>query len=381
MKTLDDFDFLGKKVLVRSDLNCDVVSGKVIESERIKASVKTIKELKKKGAMVVIIAHQGREGREDFVSLKQHTKLLNKYVDVDFVDSIYDKNALERIKSMKKGDVLLLENLRFLKGEEDLKKTKYVKPLAEHFDFYVNDAFSVCHRKHASIVEFPKLLKSAAGRLLEKEVESIKSLKIKDCLYILGGAKPEDNMKLIKSKKVLACGLFGQMCLIARGKDLGEQNKYLEKKIDNFKKTNKVLKKKLKGKKVLTPIDFAVSVNGKRKEIALKDFPCNYEIFDIGKKTQKMFVEEIKKAKAVYMKGPAGYCADKKFCKGTKKILKTIVKQTKRGMFSLIGGGHLSDAMNMSGVNEGQFSHVSLSGGALLNYIAGKKLPGLELLK
>ena len=377
MKTLSDFNFKNMKVLLRADLNSDVHKGRVIKSERIKESAKTINELKRKKAKIVVIAHQSQPGKSDFISLKQHSKLLNKYTKIKFVDDILGKKAQEEIKNLKSGGAILLENIRFEEDEfaPEKKDNKLLK-LVKLCDVYVNDAFSVCHRNESSIVLFPKHLPSCAGRLLEKEVNALKKIKIKNCLYILGGAKPEDNIKLLGKNKVLACGLFGQVCLIAKGKELGAQNKFLKKEIKDFDKIVNELKKKFKN--IIMPLDFAVKVNDKRKELILEEFPSKYEIFDIGVETQKKFVKEIKKAKAIYMKGPAGYCADKQFSKGTIAILKAIAGNKK--CFSLIGGGHLSDAIELSKIPKSKFSHISLSGGALLSYIAGEKLPGLEAL-
>jgi len=380
MKTLSKFNFKNARVLLRTDLNSDVYQGKLIESERIKESAKTINELKKKKAKVIVIAHQSQPGKSDFISLSQHAKLLNKYTKIKFVEDILGKKAVKEIENLKSGEAILLENIRFEKDEfkpERGKKNKLVK-LAEICDVYVNDAFSVCHRKQASIVLFPSYLPSFAGKLLEKEVNALKKIKIKNCLFILGGAKPEDNLKLLGRNKVLACGLFGQLCLIASGKKLGAQNKFLKKEIKDFDKVVNELKKKLKKVKIETPLDFAVKKNNKRFEILLQNFPNKYEIFDIGAETQKKFIKEIKKSKAIYMKGPAGYCADTKFSKGTITILKAIANNKK--CFSLIGGGHLSDAIEISKIPKSKFSHISLSGGALLSYIAGEKLPGLEAL-
>jgi len=376
MKTLSDFNFKNKIVLLRADLNSDVKNKKIILSERIKESAETISELKRKKARVVVIAHQGRPGKSDFLSLKQHAKMLNKYTKIKFVSDTIGKKATNAIQNLKSGEAILLENLRFLKEEFHLGKNKLVKILSELCDVYVNDAFSVCHRKQTSIVSFPKYMPSYAGRLLEKEITALKKVQLKKCLYILGGAKPEDNLILLRGNKVLACGLFGQLCTIAKGKNLGAQNKYLKKEIKNYSNVLKKLKKKLKN--VQTPLDFAVKVKGKRKEIPLEQFPSKYEIFDIGKKTQELFKKEIKKAKTIYMKGPAGFAADKQFAKGTFEILKAIAQN--KG-FSIIGGGHLSDAIEKSKIPKTKFNYISLSGGALLRYIAGKKLPGLKALK
>ncbi len=377
MKTLDSFNFKNKTTILRADLNSDFHKGKVLMSERIKQSAITIKELKKKKAKIIIIAHQSRPGKPDFVNLKQHAKLLNKLTKVKYVPDILGEKATKAIQKLKPGQAILLENIRFEKDEfkpEKGKKNKLFK-LTNLADIYVNDSFSVCHRKQTSITLLPKHMKHCAGRLLEKEVKSLKKINTKNCMYILGGAKPEENIRLLRGKKVIACGLFGQLCLISRGKNLGEQNKYLKKTIKNYSQVIKQLKKKQKN--VITPVDFAVKKNNKRVEISVEEFPSKYEIFDIGTKTQKLFVKEIKKANAVYMKGPAGYCADRKFAKGTTEILKAVSK-TK---FSLIGGGHLSDAIKYSKIPEKKFNHISLSGGALLRVVAGEKLPGLQALR
>ncbi|MDD5192343.1 MAG: phosphoglycerate kinase [Candidatus Nanoarchaeia archaeon] len=372
MKTLKDFNFKGKNVLLRADLNSDVKNGRVLMSERIKESARTIDYLKGKKAKVVVIAHQGTPGKDDFVSLKQHAQLLNRFTKIKFVNEVIGKKTENAIENLKNGESILLENIRF---EEDEfmpeKEGNRLLNLVELCDIYVNDAFSVCHRKQTSIVLFPKYIKSCAGLLLEKEVNALKKIKIKDCLYVLGGAKPEDSIRLLKGNKVLACGLFGQCCLINKGKSLGEQDRYLREQ----KAFVEISKDKLKN--VETPVDFAVKVNNKRKELKLDEFPNKYEIFDIGSKTIDKYVNEIKKAKAIYMKGPCGDANEKGFEKGTFSILKAIAKSK---AYSVIGGGHLSDAIEASGINKKKFGHISLSGGALLNYVAGEKLPGLEAL-
>lgn len=379
MKTLSDFDLKGKTVILRTDLNSDVVKGRLLKSERIQQAAKTISELKRKKAKVVIIAHQGQPRKSDFISLKQHARQFSNYTKVKFVPDILGKKAESAIKNLKPGQAILLENIRFEKQEfmpEKNKENNIIKKLVPLADIYVNDAFSVCHRKQASVVSFPKYLPHCIGRVFEQELKALKKITLKNCLYILGGAKPEENIRLLKKNKVLACGLFGQLCLIAKGKNLGAQNKYLKKELHITKKLIEELKRKLKN--VETPIDFAVKIKGKRKELLLEQFPSKYEIFDIGKKTIEKYVREIKKAKSVYMKGPAGFCAEKQFCKGTKAILQAVAKN--KG-FSLIGGGHLSDAIKQTKINKNRFSHISLSGGALLRYIASEKLPGLEALK
>lgn len=368
MKTLDSFDFKGKKVLVRADLDSPLVKGKVLMNERLKGNVETLRELKRKRAKVVVMGHQGRPGQRDFISLKQHAELLSKFVKVRFVNDVIGKRAIREIQNLKEGEIILLENVRRLK-EEFLgnSKNRFVKTLSRYCEVYVNEAFSVCHRKQSSIVGFPKIMKSCIGRVVEKELKALKNLRMKKVLYILAGAKPEENLLLVRKGKILSCGIFGQLCLIAKGFEFGRQNKFLKNKIGIVKR-NKL-------RKVLTPVDFAVKIKGKRKELGLEEFPNRYEIFDIGEETIKKYTEEIKKAKAVFMKGTAGYCEDKRFCKGTREILKAVEKKK----FSVIGGGHLSEAAARLGIKK--IKHVSLSGGALVEYIAGKKLAGLEVLR
>lgn len=384
MKTLNDLDLKNKLVLLRSDLNSDIKGKRVIMSERISEAAKTIKFLQKKGSRVVVVAHQGNPGKKDFISLKQHAKLLNKFVKIKFIKDIIGERAITEINKLESGNAILLENIREVNDEffPNKKGNVLLKKLAPLFDIYVNDSFSVCHREHTSIVGFPKIIpKKCSGLLLEKEVNAIKKVSMKNSLYILGGAKPESNIKLLNGKnKILSCGLFGQTCLVAKGINLGYQNDYL-KKTTLVKGKYFDFLKDLRGKlsKVITPSDFAVKYDGnKRKEFLLKEFPQPYEIEDIGENTIKKYVEEIKKAKSIYMKGPAGFTQEKQFAKGTIAILKAIAESK---AFTLIGGGHLSDAINKYKIPKNKINHISLSGGALLNYIAGKKLCGLEALE
>ena len=361
-------NFKNKIILLRVDINSDIIKGKVKKSERIGPALETISFLKKQKAKVVVIAHQGNPGKSDFTSLKQHSKFLK----IKFVPSTIDKKAEQKIKNLKPGQAILLENIRFIDDEfkpGNNKITKFFKPL---IDIYINDAFSVCHRKHTSIVSLPYI----AGPQIKKELKALKKLKPKNTLYILGGAKPKDNLKLTKPKnKVIACGIFGQLCVEAKGKNLGEENRKINNKI--AKDYNKFLKNP-KLKKPITPIDYAISIKGKRKELPLEKFPTKHIIYDIGGQSQKLFKNKIKKAKTIYMKGPAGFYGYKNFRQGTNAILKAIANSK---AFSIIGGGHLSDAIAKSKISKSKFNHISLSGGALLNYIAGEKLPGLKALK
>jgi phosphoglycerate kinase len=388
MKTIDDFDFKNKKVLFRADLNTVVENNKAKDSERIKAHAKTIKELLKKKAAVVIIAHQGRPGKKDYLpSMRQHAKLLKKYFDVKYVDDILGEKAIKAIKSLKPGKALLLSNIRNLKQEFKPGNNKIVKTLSPLFDIYVNDAFSVSHRKQTSIVSFPKVLPSCAGRVMEKEINGMKNAHLgkKPITYILAGFKPDDNIKLMnyalkenKVSKILTAGLLGHLFLLAKGYKLGAQTDYLKKNdvYSALPKIKKLLKKY--PRKIILPVDLAVDKNKKRKEIMVKDFPSEYEVYDLGKETIKKYINILKKSNTIYLKGPTGWYHEQRFEKSTKTILK-FMEKTKA--YTLLGGGHTNDAIDKYKINKKKLDHISLSGGASISYLAGEKLPGIEALK
>ncbi|MEK6934838.1 MAG: phosphoglycerate kinase, partial [Nanoarchaeota archaeon] len=256
MKTISSLNLKNKKVLLRVDLNSYVTKKKVHLGERLIAHCKTIKLLQKKKAITVILAHQGRPGQPDFASLKQHSKLLNKYVKVKFINSVIDKKAINKIKSLKPGETLLLENVRTLKDEfNPSTKNELIKKLAPLFNLYINDAFSISHRSQTSIVSFPKVLPHYPGPILIKELNALKKIKLKNTLFILAGAKPEENIHLMGKRNIITAGLFGQICMIAKGFNFGAQNRFLRNKL----KILPQLKKKLRNQK--TPIDFAIKVN------------------------------------------------------------------------------------------------------------------------
>ncbi len=375
LKTLDDFDFRGKSVLLRSDLNSEVTDGKVIFGDRIIESAETIKELKTGGARVVVLAHQSQKGKKDFISLKQHAKLLNKFVKIKFVDDILGGRALAEISKLRNGEALLLDNVRFVKDEfKPSLRNKLVRKFAPLSDIYINDAFSVCHRKQTSIVSFPKVLPSGIGRLMERELRSLDRIsKMKNCLFILGGEKFEDELKLFNAKrKILTTGIIALVFLKAKGYKLGMQDNLLKGKTKLLRKIKRV------SKCAVTPIDFGVNFNGGRKNILLVELPVRHEILDIGLKTIEFYVSEIKKAKCIFMKGPAGHTGYEEFSLGTRRLLEAIFESK---AFSVLSGGHLNSARRKFKISKDEFDYVSLAGGALVSYLAGEKLPGLEALK
>ncbi len=392
MLTLSNIRVNNKIVLIRIDINSSIINNKIQCNDRFVEHAKTIKYLLKKKAKVVILAHQGRKGKEDFTNLKQHAKILSMLVKkkVKYVNDLFGKKAIEEIKKLKPGQAILLQNVRQYNEEtknlsaEEHAKSKFVKNLIPFVDVFVLDAFSIAHRNHASVVGFTKAIKSYAGPVLEKELKKLEKLKNKlknkkgKTTYILAGAKPEENILLLKQALkqkaiILLGGTFCLLYLAAQGKKLGKSDELLEKHKNILKKI-----KKIKTKNIFLPIDFAIEDKGKRKEINLNESPINKPLFDIGKKTIKLYQEKIKKAKIIIVKGPLGMYENKYFALATKEIYKAIASSK---AFSVVGGGNTIDAITRFKIPKKKFSYLSLGGGALLEYLSGKKLPGLVALE
>jgi phosphoglycerate kinase len=397
--TLDDVKVKDKVVLVRVDFNSEIdpETKKVTSDVRIRAHAETtITELAEKGAKVVVLAHQGRKGDPDFIPLKQHAEILGKILKcpVQFVDDVYGEKAKKAIKNLKGGEILVLDNVRGFDGEtkngtpEEHAKTELVQNLAPLADLFVNDAFAAAHRGHVSIIGFTAVLPSAAGRIMERELKSLsKALDKpeKPCLFVMGGAKADDSLEISKyvlsnsiADVVLTGGVTSQVFLAAKGYKLGEKNMaFLEKKgltglIPGIKE---LMKKYPKG--IATPEDLALDVNGKRKEISLDKLPTEYSIFDIGTKTIKNYGKLAASAKSIVLSGPMGVYENKEFAVGTKKVFEAIAKSK---AFSLAGGGHTISALQEFGLSD-KISYVSTAGGALIEFLMGKKLPGVVALE
>jgi phosphoglycerate kinase len=397
--TLDDVNVKNKVVLVRVDFNSEVdpETKKVTSDVRIRAHGETtIKELAEKGVKVVVLAHQGRKGEPDFIPLKQHAEILSKILgkQVQFVDDVYGEKAKNVIKNLKSGEILVLDNVRSFAGETkkgtaaEHAKTELVQNLAPLADLFVNDAFAAAHRAHVSMIGFTAKLPSAAGRIMERELKSLsKALDKpeKPCLFIMGGAKADDSLEISKyvlsnniADYVLTGGVVSQVFLAAKGYDLGKPTMaFLEKKeLMGLIPGIKELIQKYP-KKILTPDDVAIDVNGKRKEISLDKLPTECSIFDIGAKTIENYGKLIKEAKSIVLSGPMGVYENKEFAVGTKKIFKTIANSE---AFSLAGGGHTISALQEFRLSS-KISYISTAGGALIEFLMGNKLPGVAALE
>jgi len=396
-KTLDDLQCDGKTVLVRIDVNAafNPQTMKIEDGERFAAHAETIKELAKKNAKVIILAHQGRAGDEDFTTLEQHAEILGKHVrkKIKYVSDTIGKTAQSEIKKLSPGKIILLENTRFLAEEtldKNFEKTLFVKTLAPLCDAFVSDAFSAAHRSQTSMIGFTKVLPSYAGRVMECEYTSIskvlKSMQ-RPSVYILGGAKPDDVFKLMKyalendnADHILTSGVIGELCLVAQGKDLGSKRDWLkEKGFDALLPQVQELVARY-GSKIETPQDFAFKDNDDiRVEIPLQQLAnATKPVFDIGSATARRYADYVKQAKTVYVKGPVGRFEEPQFELGT-KIVFTALEKTKA--FTLMGGGHTLTALDKFGIPKKKISHISIAGGALLEMLQGKPLPAIEALK
>jgi phosphoglycerate kinase len=397
--TMDDFNLKDKTVLVRVDFNSplDPKTKKIINDKRIRAHADaTISELVKKGAKTVILAHQGRPGESDFISLNQHAELLSKALNipVKYVDDVYGKDAQNAIKTLKSGEVLVLGNVRSVSNEqkkgtpEEHAKTEFVKNLAPLADIFINDAFAAAHRAHISMVGFTAVLPSAAGRIMERELKALgKVLEApeKPSVFVIGGAKGDDSLDISTyvlkndiADYVLTGGVIGHIFLVAKGVDMGKGNMdFLKKKelmglVPGIKK----LMQQYPGA-IIVPVDLSMEVDKKRKEIDVDNLPTNYPVLDIGTKTAKKFADIILNAKTIVVSGPVGVFENPEFKKGSQIVLEAVANSEG---FSLVGGGHTVAAVEKLGLAD-KMSYVSTAGGALIEFLMGKQLPGVVALE
>jgi phosphoglycerate kinase len=391
--TLDDVKTDSKSVLVRVDINSPMKPGteEIIDDSRIVAILDTLKDLK--NAKTVIISHQGRPGEQDFTSMQPHAKVLQKYLGsrVKFVQDIIGPTAIEGIRNLKKGEVLLLDNVRLLSEEaiegspEQLAKTHLVRRLSPLFELYVNDAYPAAHRSQTSMVAFPEVLPAVAGRSMERELKALNKALYepeRPNVLVLGGAKVPDKLKILngilerkKVDKVLLSGLMGIVFLEASGVEMSKESRGNLKDYESLKKQARQLLDKY-GDTILLPKDVAISVNQKRSEVMVDKIPQNASVMDIGENTIKKYTGLIMEAKTVLANGPAGVFENENFAQGTKEILRAIA-QTKG--FSVVGGGHLAVLAKEERLDD-SIDYISTGGGATMAMLAGDKLPGVEAL-
>jgi len=384
----------GKTIAIRVDLNSNVEDNELFEGPRIERYSASLKKLSEQGAKLVVLAHQGRKGEEDFVSLKQHAQALSENIGKPVSLLAWDSDFAESIKAMQPGDIILMENVRFHDNEEqtfsaeEASKIDWVQKIASVSGLFVQDALSVCHRSQPSVVGFPGILPSFVGPVLEQELNALKQFDKgeKPCVFVLGGAKVKDSIALInflfeKGKACTVCvaGLLGEIFLKASGKELGQKDKFLEEEnLNQFVDQAKSLLSQ-HPEKILLPVDVAImNDDDEREQVSVSELPKDNMIYDIGTETVLEFKAALKGAKLVVVNGPMGVFEKMDFEIGTKKVLDAVSKSR---AFSLIGGGATVAALEQADFSHNQFSHVSLAGKALLHYFGGKELPGLVALQ
>jgi phosphoglycerate kinase len=398
-KTLNDFNVKNKTVIVRVDFNSEIdpQTKQITNSVRICAHAKsTLKELVEKGAKVVILSHQGRKGDPEYTDLKQHAEILEKILKrpVKYVNDLFSEKAQNAIKQLQEGDLLVLANVRSWPEEtkkgtpEHQSRTDLVQNLAPIADLFVSDAFSVAHRDNVSMVGFTTVLPSIAGRIMERELTQLNKVLENPqhpCIYVMGGAKADDSLEISKyilsnnvADNLLLGGIISQLFLVAKGLDLGKGTMdYLEKKdlLHLIPGIQQLLESY--ADKIMLPVDVALNVGGKRVEISVTDLPSEYPIFDIGAKSVEKYVDIISKAKSIVVSGPLGVYENSSFCYGTKTIFETIADSKTS---CLAGGGNTIAALDQYGLTK-KISYISTAGGALVEALMGKHLPGIVALE
>ena len=338
--TMDDYDFEGKTVLLRVDVNSpvDPLNGELLDDTRMVLHSTTISELSERGAKVVILAHQSRPGKSDFTTLKQHALALSNIIgkEVQYVDSIFSNEATNVISNMVNGEIVLLENVRFF-SEEMMKLSKeeqtnsvMIQKLYPLADYFVNDAFAAAHRSQTSLIGFSSVLPSVAGRVMELELSSLFGIidnAQEPRVYVLGGIKADDSINVManalrsnQADYILTTGLVANIFMVAKGYDIQEYNLNFIKE-RGFEDYIDIAKELLADydEKIILPVDLAILKDDTRAEYSIEEIP-NLPIYDIGSKTIEMYKEKILQAKTLFANGPAGVFEKEGFNLGTEDL-------------------------------------------------------------
>lgn len=395
MKTIDNFNFSGKRALIRVDFNVPLDDKfNITDDTRMRAAVPTINKILKDGGSVVLMSHLGRpkEGPAEKYSLKHLTNHLGKLLgtNVKFVNDCIGDEAKNLSAALKPGEVLLLENLRFYKQEEKGDEG-FAKKLSEFGNFYVNDAFGTAHRAHASTAVIAKFFPNAKcfGYVMSGELASINKVMNgaqKPFTAIMGGAKVSDKILILeqlmkKADNIIIGGGMAFTFVKALGGNIGK-SLVEEDRIETSKKILEDAKKI--GVNIYIPVDAIASDtfsnNSEKKHCDINSIPDGWMGLDIGKKSEKIFSEVIAKSKTILWNGPMGVFEMSSFEHGTKTVAETVAAATVAGAYTLIGGGDSVTAINKYKLAD-KVSYVSTGGGALLEYIESGTLPGVEAVE
>ena len=398
--SLDDVNTDGKTVLLRVDINSplDPATKTFLDDTRIRAILPTLKRLAK--ARVILLAHQSRPGKDDFTSTLGHARELGRLLGrpVKWVNDIHGEKAMKAIEAMDPGDLLMLNNVRMDEEEATMKgdiaamaEAQLVQRLSSVADMYVNDAFACAHRSSPSVVGFASMLPCVAGELMNNELSKLdRALERPDrpCLAVLGGVKVDDSIQVAENmlRNGIADALWptggvANLLLDLAGYDIGEGNReFLKGAIGkNWQATVKQARDLIEdhGNKIHLPVDLAANIEGNRVDIPLEDFPIEAPFHDIGIKSVFHLSAAIKQAGTIILNGPAGVFENNDFALGTIEMLNACAESNG---FAVMGGGHTATLVVKRGLTS-KMGHVSTGGGACLDYIAGRPLPGVVSLE
>ncbi|MEU4515050.1 phosphoglycerate kinase [Nonomuraea wenchangensis] len=394
MRTLDDLDVKGRRVLVRADLNVPLDGETITDDGRIRASVPTIKALAGRGARVVVCAHLGRpKGQVNpKYSLRPVAARLGELLgqDVAFAADVVGDSARATVEALQDGQVALLENLRFEPGEDskdDAARGAFAEKLAGLAELYVGDGFGAVHRKHASVYDVPRILPHAAGGLIVAEVEVLRKLTEqpeRPYVVVLGGAKVSDKLGVIanlltKVDRLLIGGGMAYTFLKAQGHEVGK-SLLQEDQLDQVR--GFLAEAAERGVELVLPVDVLAATefaaDAEHEVVEATAIPADREGLDIGPKTRELFAAKLADAKTVFWNGPMGVFEFDAFSGGTRAVAEALIAS---GAFTVVGGGDSAAAVRGLGLPEDGFSHISTGGGASLEYLEGKTLPGLAALE
>ncbi|PIV45541.1 MAG: phosphoglycerate kinase [Candidatus Nealsonbacteria bacterium CG_4_9_14_3_um_filter_35_11] len=388
MKTLEDFEFQNKRVLLRCDFNVPLSEKReILDDFRIRKTLPTIEYLKQKQAKIILISHLGdsEKGKEKKYSLKPIASRLEELLNqkINFIPDCLGRNVEKKIEKMKAAEVILLENLRFYPEEKE-NEPNFVRKLAQLGDIFVQDGFGVCHRSHASVVGIPRILPAACGFLLAEEIAILSQVlenPDRPLIVIIGGVKISTKIELVRqflerADHLLLGGKIANTLLKVKGLYIKETWEEEEEKL------LKVLERiNLTNPKLHLPVDGIIALSSLEERYlrqgAVGTLRKEEEIFDIGPETIETFKKIIESAKMIVWNGPLGYFEKPPFDKGTTEIAKAIVESD---AFSIAGGGETIEFINKNGLTE-KFNHISTGGGAMLDFLSGQLLPGIEVLE
>src|SRR3954453_3076458 len=390
--TIRDFDAAGKRVFVRVDFNVPLADGKVTDDSRIRAALPTITTLLSEGAKVILASHLGRpDGKvQDGLRLRPVGERLSQLLrrNVPVTGDALGVGTEDAVKRMRNGEAILLENLRF-HAEEEKNDPGFAKALASYADVFVNDAFGTAHRAHASTVGIATYLPAYAGLLMEREIRALSSLLEKPqhpFAAILGGAKVSDKIGVIehlvtKIDLLILGGGMANTFLLAQGKSVGKSLAEHDR-VDDARRILAAAEKA--GVRVLLPVDVVIAKEVTRgteyKTVGTEKFPASWHIVDLGEESRAAIEDALGNVKTVLWNGPLGVFEIPSFAHGTNEIARYLASRAEDGVTVVVGGGDSVAAIEQQGLTSA-FSHISTGGGASLEFLEGRELPGIAVLQ